>query len=85
MACRVAECAASLGALPALLERIDPEDRERYQAARAARSRSQAGCYALQYRLRGADGATRDGQGGRRSIWSIRRAGSVAWSAPCRT
>jgi PAS domain S-box-containing protein len=54
----VADCLELLSAEPALLERIDPEDRARYQKARtkvAARRQS----YALQYRLRRADDSIR--------------------------
>jgi PAS domain S-box-containing protein len=54
----VAECTALLSAGAALLERIDPEDRDSYRAARtAAVEREQS--YAIQYRLRDADGAIR--------------------------
>jgi PAS domain S-box-containing protein len=54
----LAECTALLGAEAALLERIDPEDRDSYRAARTAAAERQQ-CYALQYRLRDADGAIR--------------------------
>jgi PAS domain S-box-containing protein len=53
-----AECAALLGAADALLERVDPEDREAYRAARAQaieRDRS----YTMQYRLHAGDGTVR--------------------------
>jgi PAS domain S-box-containing protein len=53
-----ADCSALLSAEAALLERIDPEDRARYQEARA-RAGKQGGCYAVRYRLHGADGAIR--------------------------
>ena len=54
----VAECTASLGAGAAWLERIDPADRARYQEARAGATEP-GGCYTVQYRLHGADGAIR--------------------------
>ena len=54
----VAECAASLGAGAAWLERIDPADRARYQEARAGAAEP-GSCYTVQYRLHGADGAIR--------------------------
>jgi PAS domain S-box-containing protein len=54
----VAECTALLGTSAALLERIDPEDRDSYQAARTAAAERKVS-YALQYRLRDADGAIR--------------------------
>ena len=54
----VAECAAALGAGAAWLERIDPADRARYQEARAGAAEP-GGCYTVQYRLHGADGAIR--------------------------
>ena len=54
----VAECAAALGAGAAWLERIDPADRPRYQEARAGAT-DPGGCYTVQYRLHGADGALR--------------------------
>ncbi len=54
----VAECAASLGAGTAWLERIDPADRARYREARAGAAEP-GGCYTVQYRLHGADGAMR--------------------------
>jgi PAS domain S-box-containing protein len=54
----VAECTALLSDGAALLERIDPEDRDSYRAARTAAVERQQ-CYALQYRLRDADGAVR--------------------------
>ena len=54
----VAECAAALGAGSAWLERIDPADRARYQDARAGAAEP-GGCYTVQYRLHGADGALR--------------------------
>jgi PAS domain S-box-containing protein len=54
----MAECTALLSAGAALLERIDPEDRARYQQARA-QAAEQGGRYSVQYRLQGADGALR--------------------------
>jgi PAS domain S-box-containing protein len=52
------ECAAALGAGAARLERIDPADRARYEEARAGAAEP-GGCYTVQYRLHGADGAIR--------------------------
>jgi PAS domain S-box-containing protein len=52
------ECAALLGAEPALLERIDPADRAAYRAARAEAIEGHRS-YGLQYRLHAGDGAVR--------------------------
>ena len=53
----VAACAGLLGA-EAPLERVDPDDRERLQEARAGAAES-GRCYTVQYRLHGADGVVR--------------------------
>jgi PAS domain S-box-containing protein len=53
-----AACAALLGAADALLERVDPEDREAYRAARAA-ALAQGHPYTVRYRLHAADGSVR--------------------------
>ena len=54
----VEECTALLGVEAALLKRIDRPDRARYRKARAAAA-DPGGCYTVQYRLHGADGAIR--------------------------
>ena len=54
----VADCAEMLSALPAQLERIEPEDRESYRSARITLAEHQQS-YALPYRLRLADGLIR--------------------------
>jgi PAS domain S-box-containing protein len=53
-----AECAALLAANDALLERVDPEDREAYRAARAA-AIAKRRSYTVRYRLHAGDGSVR--------------------------
>ena len=53
-----AECVALLGAADALLERVDPEDREAYRAARA-QAIEQDRSYTVQYRLHAGDRTVR--------------------------
>jgi PAS domain S-box-containing protein len=53
-----AACAALLGAGDALLERVDPADRDAYRAARAG-ARAQGRSYTIRYRLHAADGSVR--------------------------
>jgi PAS domain S-box-containing protein len=53
-----AACAALLGAADALLERVDPADRDAYRAARAG-ARAQGRSYTIRYRLHAADGSVR--------------------------
>ena len=54
----VADCIQLLSDLPALLERIDPEDRDAYASART-RAIKRRRAYTIQYRLRRPDGAIR--------------------------
>jgi PAS domain S-box-containing protein len=54
----VADCIELLSGVPALLERIDPEDRDAYARARTQATKRRRS-YTVQYRLRRADGVIR--------------------------